>query len=147
MYEQFSDSARIVMQLAEQEARRLRHEYMGAQHILLGLVKEGKGVACKILADLSVDPQIIARDVERFVQTGRNPITTKRLRLTPRAKHVIVSAMEEARSLQHDYVGTPHLLLGLRREGEGVAAQILMNFGVELETLREETAKRLVTRE
>jgi ATP-dependent Clp protease ATP-binding subunit ClpC len=147
MYEQFSDSARIVMQLAEQEARRLRHEYIGTEDLLLGIVKEESGVAGKILSDLFVDARVIAHEVERILQMGPDPIATEKLTLTPRGKNVILFAMEEARGLHHDYVGTPHLLLGLRREEGGVAAQILVMYGVELETLRQETAKRLVCRE
>ena len=147
MYMQFSDPARMVMQLAEEEARRLRHEYIGTEHLLLGVVKNDSGVARVILLDLGVDPKRIAHEVEEIVYSGPERVVEGELPLTPRAKNVVRFAMEEARSLDHDYVGTPHLLLGLLREFEGVGAQILMNLGVRLEAVREGTVKRLVDRE
>ncbi len=141
MYEQFSDPGRIVMQRAEQEARLCKHEYIGTEHILLALVKGESGVATSVLKNLGVDPRRVAQEVEKVIQPGNDPSTSEKLTLTPRAKSAILSAMEESRGLLHDYVGTPHLLLGLRREAEGFAGQVLMNCGVELEALRQETAK------
>jgi ATP-dependent Clp protease ATP-binding subunit ClpC len=150
MYMEFSDPVRMVMQLAEEEARRLRHEYVGTEHLLLGVVNNDSGVARVILLDLGVDPKRIAHEVEMFVVSGHDlvPVVPEgKLPLTPRARNVVRFAMEEASSLDHDYVGTPHLLLGLLREVEGVGAQILMNLGIRLEAARERTAKRLVDRE
>jgi len=135
------------MQRAEQEARQWKHEYIGTEHILLGLLNGGPGMAATILTDLSFDTQRIVRKVEVLLQPGSDPIPTHRLAMTPRAKRVVEYAMEEAHSLNDDQVGTPHFLLGLLREEEGVAAQVLMNFGVDLETLRNEIAKRWVGRE
>ncbi|HUE17390.1 MAG TPA: Clp protease N-terminal domain-containing protein [Planctomycetaceae bacterium] len=143
MYEQFSDPARIVMRLAEQEARHWKHEYLGPQHILLGLVKQGSGVAANVLKNLDVDARLVAHQVQIIFELGNEPIPSAKLRLTPRAKTAILFAMEEARGLHHEFVGTPHLLLGLRRDEESVAGQILMYFGIGLETLRQETAKLL----
>ncbi len=144
MYEQFCEPARSVMQRAEQDARLWKHEYIGTEHILLGLVKEELGVAVHVLKNLDLDPRRLAHEVEIIIQPGDDPVTRETLTLTPRGKIAIGYAMEKASSLHHDYVGTPHLLLGLRREVEGVAAQVLMNCGVELEALRRETAKLLV---
>jgi ATP-dependent Clp protease ATP-binding subunit ClpC len=147
MDHRFSDSVRIVMQRAEQEARQWKHEYIGTEHILLGLLNGGSGMAVTILTDLSFDTRRIVRNVEAIIQPGSDPITSKKLPMTPRAKQVVEHAMEEAHSLNDDQVGTPHFLLGLLREEEGVAAQVLMNFGVDLETLRDEIAKRWGGRE
>src|SRR5262249_47351410 len=123
MYERFTDRARKVMQLANQEAQRFNHEYIGTEHILLGLVKEGSGVAANVLKNLDVDLRKIRLEVEKIVQSGPDMVTMGKLPQTPRAKKVIEYAMEEARNLNHNYVGTEHLLLGLLREQEGVAAQ------------------------
>jgi ATP-dependent Clp protease ATP-binding subunit ClpC len=138
MYERFTDRARKVMQLANQEAQRFNHEYIGTEHILLGLVKEGSGVAANVLKNLEVDLRKIRLEVERIVQSGPDMVTMGKLPQTPRAKKVIEYAMEEARNLNHNYVGTEHLLLGLLREQEGVAAQVLMNLGLKLEDVRDE---------
>lgn len=137
MYERFTDQARKVMQLANQEAKRLNDEYIGTEHILVGLVEEGAGVAAYVLKDLAVDARRVRMEIEKVVQSGPNKVARDNLPQTPRAKHVIEYAMEEARNLNHHYVGTEHLLLGLLREQEGVAAQVLMNFGVKLEDVRE----------
>ena len=138
MYERFTDRARKVMQLANQEAQRFNHEYIGTEHILLGLVKEGSGVAANVLKNLEVDLRKIRLEVEKIVQSGPDMVTMGKLPQTPRAKKVVEYAMEEARNLNHNYVGTEHLLLGLIREQEGVAAQVLMNLGLKLEDVREE---------
>jgi len=138
MYERFTDRARKVMQLANQEAQRFNHEYIGTEHILLGLVKEGSGVAANVLKNLEVDLRKIRLEVEKIVQSGPDMVTMGKLPQTPRAKKVIEYAMEEARNLNHNYVGTEHLLLGLLREQEGVAAQVLMNLGLKLEDVRDE---------
>ncbi len=143
MYERFTDRARKVMQLANQEAQRFNHEYIGTEHVLLGLVKEGSGVAANVLKRLDVDLRKIRLEVEKIVQSGPDMVTMGKLPQTPRAKKVIEYAMEEARNLNHNYVGTEHLLLGLLREQEGVAAQVLMNLGLKLEDVREEVLNLL----
>ncbi|MDA0589259.1 MAG: ATP-dependent Clp protease ATP-binding subunit [Planctomycetota bacterium] len=143
MYERFTDRARKVMQLANQEAQRFNHEYIGTEHVLLGLVKEGSGVAANVLKNLEVDLRRIRNEVEKIVQSGPDMVTMGKLPQTPRAKKVIEYAMEEARNLNHNYVGTEHLLLGLLRESEGVAAQVLMNLGLKLEDVREEVLNLL----
>jgi len=143
MYERFTDRARKVMQLANQEAQRFNHEYIGTEHILLGLVKEGSGVAANVLKNLDVDLRKIRMEVEKIVQSGPDMVTIGKLPQTPRAKKVIEYAIEEARNLNHNYVGTEHLLLGLLREQEGVAAQVLMNLGLKLEDVREEVLNLL----
>ena len=143
MYERFTDRARKVMQLANQEAQRFNHEYIGTEHILLGLVKEGSGVAANVLKNLEVDLRKIRIEVEKIVQSGPDMVTMGKLPQTPRAKKVIEYAMEEARNLNHNYVGTEHLLLGLLREQEGVAAQVLMNLALKLEDVRDEVLNLL----
>ena len=143
MYERFTDRARKDMQLANQEAQRFNHEYIGTEHILLGLVKEGSGVAANVLKNLDVDLRKIRLEVEKLVQSGPEMVTIGKLPQTPRAKKVIEYSMEEARNLNHNYVGTEHILLGLLREQEGVAAQVLMNLGMKLEDVREEVLNLL----
>jgi len=143
MYERFTDRARKVMQLANQEAQRFNHEYIGTEHILLGLIKEGSGVAANVLKNLDVDLRKIRLEVEKLVQSGPDMVTMGKLPQTPRAKKVIEYSMEEARNLNHNYVGTEHILLGLLREQEGVAALVLMNLGLKLEEVREEVLNLL----
>jgi ATP-dependent Clp protease ATP-binding subunit ClpC len=143
MYERFTDRARKVMQLANQEAQRFNHEYIGTEHMLLGLVKEGTGVAANVLKNLDVDLRKIRLEVEKLVQTGPEMVTMGKLPQTPRAKKVVEYSMEEARNLNHNFVGTEHILLGLLREQEGVAAQVLMNLGLKLEEVREEVLNLL----
>jgi hypothetical protein len=137
-FERFTDRARKVMQLANQEAQRFNHEYIGTEHILLGLVKEGTGVAANVLKNLDIDLRKIRLEVEKIVQAGPDMVTMGKLPLTPRAKKVIEYATDEARQLNHNYVGTEHLLLGLLREEEGVAAQVLMNLGLKPPDVRKE---------
>ena len=126
MFERFTDRARKVMALANQEAQRFNHEYIGTEHILLGLVKEGSGVGANVLKNLDVDLRKVRLEVEKLVKSGPDMVTMGKLPQTPRAKKVIEYAIEEARNLNHNYVGTEHLLLGLLREHDGVAAQVLM---------------------
>ena len=142
-YERFTDRARKVMQLANQEAQRFNHEYIGTEHILLGLVKEGSGVAANVLKNMDIDLRKIRQEVEKLVRSGPDLVTMGRLPQTPRAKKVIEYSMEEARSLNHNYVGTEHILLGLLREQEGVAAQVLMNLGLKLDDVRKEVLNLL----
>src|SRR4029078_8702600 len=143
MYERFTDRARKVMQLANQEAQRFNHEYIGTEHVLLGLIKEGSGVAANVLKNLDVDLRKIRLEVKKLVQSGPDMVTMGKLPQTPRAKKVIEYSMEEARNLNHNYVGTKPILLGLLREQEGVAAQVLMNLGLKLEEVREEVLNLL----
>ncbi len=142
-YERFTDRARKVMQLANQEAQRFNHEYIGTEHILLGLIKEGSGVAANVLKNLDIDLRKIRHEVEKMVRSGPDLVTMGRLPQTPRAKKVIEYSMEEARNLNHNYVGTEHILLGLLREHEGVAAQVLMNLGLKLDDVRREVLNLL----
>lgn len=138
MYERFTDNARKAMQLANQEAQKLCHEYIGTKHILLGLLKDGEkspNEAVRILNAFGINLQKIRIAVGQIVQSG--PMETAgKLPQTPRSKKVIEYAMEEARNFNHDYVGTEHLLLGLLREEDGCAAQCLKNCGVALEEVR-----------
>ena len=122
MFERFTDRARKVMAMANQEAQRFNHEYIGTEHILLGLVKEGSGVGANVLKNLDVDLRKVRLEVEKLVRQGPETAQVGKLPQTPRAKKVIEYAIEEARSLNHNYVGTEHLLLGLLREQDGVAA-------------------------
>src|SRR5687767_15676361 len=143
MFERFTDRARKVMALANQEAQRFNHEYIGTEHILLGLVKEGSGVGANVLKNLDVDLRKVRLEVEKLVKSGPDMVTMGKLPQTPRAKKVIEYAIEEARNLNHNYVGTEHLLLGLLREHDGVAAQVLMNLSLKLEEVREEVLNLL----
>ena len=143
MFERLTDRARKVMALANQEAQRFNHEYIGTEHILLGLVKEGSGVGANVLKHLEIDLRKVRLEVEKLVKSGPDMVTMGKLPQTPRAKKVIEYAIEEARSLNHNYVGTEHLLLGLLREQDGVAAQVLMNLGLKLDDVREEVLNLL----
>ncbi len=143
MFERLTDRARKVMALANQEAQRFNHEYIGTEHILLGLVKEGSGVGANVLKNLGIDLRKVRLEVEKLVKSGPEMVTMGKLPQTPRAKKVIEYAIEEARNLNHNYVGTEHLLLGLLREHDGVAAQVLLNLGLKLEEVREEVLNLL----
>jgi ATP-dependent Clp protease ATP-binding subunit ClpA len=143
MYECFTDRARKVLKLANEEARRAHHEYIGTEHLLLGLVKEGTGVAAQTLMNLDVDLLKIRSEIEKVIQPGPNRIALGKRPQTPRAKKVIQYSIEEARHLNHNYVGTEHLLLGLLREQEGLAAQVLLNLGLNLEDVRAEVERLL----
>lgn len=143
MYERFTDRARKVMKLANQEARRFHHEYIGTEHVLLGLFKEGRGVAAHVLKHFDLDLRTIRVEVEKLIQSGPKLVRMRGLPRTPRAKKAIQYAMEEARNLGHNYVGTEHLLLGLIREHEGVAAHVLTNLGLNFEDVRKEVLQLL----
>lgn len=142
MNEQFSNRVRKVLQLANQECQRFNHEYIGTEHILLGLVREGSGVGAKVLRNLEVDLSKIQSEIETIIQPGPEHVAGK-LPLTPRSRKDIDYAVEEAQNLNHDYVGTEHLLLGLLRDQEGVAGQVLMHFGLRLEDVRREVVNVL----
>ena len=143
MFERLTDRARKVMALANQEAQRFNHEYIGTEHILLGLVKEASGVGANVLKNLGIDLRKVRLEVEKLVKSGPEMVTMGKLPQTPRAKKVLEYAIEEARNLNHNYVGTDHLLLGLLREQDGVAAQVLVNLGLKLEDVREEVLNLL----
>jgi ATP-dependent Clp protease ATP-binding subunit ClpC len=133
MYTPLTDRARKVMELANQEAQRFNHEYIGPEHMLLGLVADGSGNAIAVLKTLHLDPQKIRIEIEKIIQPLADPVTTDRLLLTPRAKQVFAYAAEDARDFKHDAIGTEHLLFGLLREEHGVAGQVLMNSGLTLD--------------
>ena len=140
----FTDRVRKVLQMAREEAARLHHEYVGTEHILLGLIREGEGVAAAVLQNLNVDLDEIAQRIEETVKKGKAAAATgPDLPYTSRAKKVLELAMAEARELNHSYVGTEHLLLGLLREEKGIAAQVLTDAGVSLEASRAETLRLL----
>ena len=140
----FTDRVRKVLQMAREEAARLHHEYVGTEHILLGLIREGEGVAAAVLTNLNVDLDEIQQKIEETVKKGKAPASSgPDLPYTSRAKKVLELAMSEARELNHSYVGTEHLLLGLLREEKGIAAQVLTDAGVNLEQARAETLRLL----
>ena len=135
MYEQFTDRARKVFQLANQESQRRNHEYIGTEHILAGLIKEGSGVAASVLANAGIKDYKVAELIDKMVQSGPDMVTMGKLPHTPHAKRVAELAMDASRELGHNYVGTEHILLGLVREDEGVAAVILKQLGATDEIL------------
>jgi len=141
-FDKFTDRARKVLTLAQEEATRFNHNYIGTEHLLLGLVREGEGVAAKILSNLGVELNRVRSAVEFMIGRGDRMLVGE-IGLTPRAKKVIELAVDEARQLGHHYIGTEHLLLGLIREGEGVAAKVLDSFGVNLEKVRTQTIQVL----
>jgi len=141
-FDKFSERARRVLTLAQEEAQRFNHNYIGTEHLLLGLVREGEGVAAKVLANLGVELNKVRSAVEFIIGRGDRAVLGE-IGLTPRAKKVIELAVDEARRLNHGYIGTEHLLLGLVREGEGIAAGVLESLGVNLERVRAETTRIL----
>ena len=143
MFERFTERARKVILLAKEEARKYNHDYVGTEHILLGLLKEGKGVAAAVLNNLGLGLDKITLEIEKLVQSGPSTKVNGDVPFTSRAKKVIEMAMDEARSLGHNYIGTEHLLLGLIAEGEGVASQVLINLGLDLSRVRQEVMNLL----
>jgi ATP-dependent Clp protease ATP-binding subunit ClpC len=141
--ERFTDRARRALEMAQQEARRLNHEYVGPQHILLGVLKVPIGVGLSALKELGVDPDQVILTVESIALPGADIVSKHPLPETPRARKAIEFAVVEAQEMGHDYVGTEHLMLGLLRDQEGVAGQILMSFGLSLERFRTETSRLL----
>ena len=138
MYEHVNEEARKVMQLANQEAQRLNHEYIDTVHLLLGLVKEGSNTAASILKKLGIDLKRVTLEAEKLVEIGPEMCTMGKLPHTPRAKKVIEYAIMQARSLDHTYIGTEHLLLGFLQEAKGVAGQVLMSLGVTSQKVLEQ---------
>jgi ATP-dependent Clp protease ATP-binding subunit ClpC len=137
-FNKFTERARKVLSLAQEEAQRFQHNYIGTEHLLLGLVREREGVAAKVLLKLGVELNRVRDSVEFIIGRG-DRIVLGEIGLTPRAKKVIELAIDEARRMNHHYIGTEHLLLGLVREGEGIAAGVLESLGVRLEKVRRET--------
>jgi ATP-dependent Clp protease ATP-binding subunit ClpC len=141
-FDKFTKRARKVLSLAQEEAQRLGHNYIGTEHLLLGLVREGDGVAAKVLSNCGVKLDEVRSSVESIIGHG-NRIVLGEIGLTPRAKKVIELAVDEARSMNHHYIGTEHLLLGLIREGHGIGAGVLEKLGVDLIKVRAETLRVL----
>src|SRR5438270_13933287 len=141
-FDRFTERARKVLTLAQEEAQRFNHNYIGTEHLLLGLVREGEGVAAKVLSNLGIELTKVRSAVEFIIGRGERQVVGE-IGLTPRAKSIIQLAVDEARRLGHPYIGTEHLLLGLIREGEGIAAGLLESLGVSLERVRDEVLKVL----
>src|SRR5919106_2735755 len=136
MFERFTDRARRVVVLAQEEARMLNHNYIGTEHILLGLIHEGEGVAAKALESLNISLEAVRQQVEEIIGQGQ-AAPTGHIPFTPRAKKVLELSLREALQLGHNYIGTEHILLGLLREGEGVAAQVLLKIGLDMQKVRQ----------
>ena len=136
MFGKFTEHARKVIALANQEARRFNHEYIGTEHILLGLVKEGAGVAVAVLKSLGADLSRVSFEVEKIIKKGPDIVAPGQLPQTPRAKKVLEYALQEAYTIKHSCLGTEHLLLGLLREQDGIAAHVLTDLGITLENVR-----------
>ena len=141
MFERFTEHARHVMELANREAQRFGHARIGTEHILWGLAKENHGVAAAVLEHFNVDLKPLRQEVEALLQNRPHPEEVAKLPQSEHARDVVVHAIEEARSLHHNYIGTEHLLLGLLRTSETVAAQVLANLGLQLDAVREEVRK------
>ena len=143
MFNRFTERARKVIILAKEEARRFNHDYIGTEHILLGLIREGEGVAASVLEKMGLSLENIRLEIEKLVQPGPATQIIGDIPFTPRAKKALELAAEEARSLGHNYIGTEHILLGLIREGEGIASQVLLNLGLDLNRVRSEVLELL----
>ena len=142
MFERFTDRARRVVVLAQEEARLLNHNYIGTEHILLGLIHEGEGVAAKALESLGISLEAVRAQVEEIIGHG-GQAPSGHIPFTPRAKKVLELSLREALQLGHNYIGTEHILLGLIREGEGVAAQVLVKLGADLSRVRQQVIQLL----
>ena len=142
MFERFTDRARRVVVLAQEEARMLNHNYIGTEHILLGLIHEGEGVAAKALESLGISLEAVRQQVEEIIGQGQQA-PSGHIEFTPRVKNVLELSKREALQLGHNYIGTEHILLGLIREGEGVAAQVLVKLGADLNRVRQQVIQLL----
>jgi ATP-dependent Clp protease ATP-binding subunit ClpC len=140
MFERFTDRARRVVVLAQEEARLLNHNYIGTEHLLLGLIREDQGVAARALASLGVGLDTVREQVEEIIGKGKRT-PSGHIPFTPRSKKVLELSLREALDLGHDYIGTEHILLGLMREGEGVAAQVLVRLGCDLNRVRQQVIR------
>jgi len=143
MFDRFTDRARKVMGYSRQESQRYNHEFIGTEHMLLGLAAEGTGTACDVLRVLDIDRKRIRKEIDKLVTHGTTMVTMGQLPFTPRARKALELAYEEASNLGHNYIGTEHLLLGLIREREGIAAEVLRALKVELDDVREEVLELL----
>jgi ATP-dependent Clp protease ATP-binding subunit ClpC len=142
MFERFTDRARRVVVLAQEEARLLDHNYIGTEHLLLGLIHEGQGVAARALESLGISLEAVRQQVEQIIGRGQQA-PSGHIPFTPRAKRVLELSLREAHQLGHDYIGTEHILLGLIREGEGVASQVLVRLGADLNRVRRQVIQLL----
>jgi ATP-dependent Clp protease ATP-binding subunit ClpC len=143
MFGRFTERAQQVLVLAQEEAKRLNHNFIGTEHLLLGLVREGSGIAARALQNMDVDLNRVRQEVEQITPKGDKAVSQQGISYTPRAKRVVELAIEESQNLGHSYVGTEHIMLGLLREGEGVAAQVLANMGIDLKRARKEVIQLL----
>src|SRR3989338_5159347 len=143
MFNRFIERARKVIVFAKEEAIRFNHDYIGTEHLLLGLIREGEGVAAAVLQKMGLNLETIRLEVEKLVQPGPTTQVLGDIPFTPRSKKALELAAEESRSLGHNYIGTEHLLLGLIREGEGAASQVLLNLGLDLNKVRNEIMELL----
>jgi len=143
MFERFTEHARHVMALANREAQQFGHEYIGTEHILWGLAREVSGVAVAVLEHFNVDLKPLRKEVEALLESRPHKETVEALPQSQQAKAVVTCAVEEARALHHNYIGTEHLLLGLMRDSETVSAQVLANLGLRLDAVREEVQKHV----
>jgi ATP-dependent Clp protease ATP-binding subunit ClpC len=142
VFERFTERARQVVVLAQDEARALQHNYVGTEHVLLGLLREEQGIAARVLESLGVTIEAVREQVARIVGQG-DVAEAGQIPFTPRAKRVLELALREALSLGHNWIGTEHLLLGLARENDGVAMQVLLDFGVDADRIRDEVVRTL----
>jgi ATP-dependent Clp protease ATP-binding subunit ClpA len=142
MFERFTDRARRAVVLAQEEARKLNHAYIGTEHLLLGLIHEGEGVAARALEALGIERAAVRREVEEIVGRGQHP-PSGHIAFTSRAKKALELSLREANQLGHNYIGTEHILLGLLREGDGVAAQVLVKMGIDLNRVRQQVIELL----
>jgi ATP-dependent Clp protease ATP-binding subunit ClpC len=146
VFERFTDRARRVVVLAQEESRMLDHDYIGTEHLLLGLIREGEGVAAQVLESMDISLAVVRQQVEEIIGRGGKAGPTGHIPFTPRAKKVMELSLREALALGHNYIGTEHLLLGLIREGEGVAAQVLEKMGADLNSVRQAVVGLLSSR-
>ncbi|HPE29053.1 MAG TPA: Clp protease N-terminal domain-containing protein, partial [Candidatus Mcinerneyibacteriales bacterium] len=144
MYDRFSERARKVVLYAREEAARLNYDFIGTEHLLLGLLREGASIGVIVLRRLEVDINLLRDEIKKFIiQDGDRARVEHDIQLTPRAKRVLELAMDEAGRMGHNFVGTEHILLGLLREGEGIASRVLKNFGVTPDRVRSEVVRLL----
>ena len=143
MFERFTDRARRVVVLAQEEARTLNHDYIGTEHLLLGLIHEGNGVAAKVLESMGISDEAVSQQIDEIVGRGKKPARSGHIPFTPRAKKSLELSLREALQLGHNYIGTEHILLGLIREGEGPGAQVLTGLNADLDTVRERVVELL----
>ena len=143
MFERFTDRARRVVVFAQDEARGLNHNWIGTEHLLLAVIREGHGVGAKALESMQISLDAARQQVESMIGRGQNPVGDGHIPFTPRAKKVLELSLREALQLGHDYIGTEHILLGLIREGDGVAAQVLVSLGCDLNRSRQQVIQLL----